>query len=45
MTVKAGKQTVVIHEHKPVSVSVATNVKQSECDHNSHNEKWVTVGN
>ena len=45
MTVKAGKQTVVTQEHKPVSVSVAINVKQSECDHNSHNEEWVTVGN
>ena len=39
VTVKVGKQTAVTHEHRPVSVSVATNVKLSECDHSSHNQE------
>ena len=39
VTVKVGKQTAITHEQKPVSVSVATNVKLSECDHNSHNQE------
>ena len=39
VTVKVGKQTAVTHEHRPVSVSVATNVKLSECDHNSLNQE------